>query len=101
MFTGASCCALNVAAGPGSLGPSVLQPLSAQHGGEHSSKGSGAGAHDMLFDSGEGPRWCGGTENAPLLHLGYCLQSPSGLRNVRNNTNINTTSHIPHLELMS
>lgn len=52
------------------------------------------------------PMWGGtevvkGTGNAPLLHLGYCLQSLNGLRNVRNNTNINTTSHIPHLELMS
>lgn len=49
------------------------------------------------FDCEEGWRWCRGTDQAPLLHLGYCLR----LRNVMNNTNINTTSHIPHLELMS
>lgn len=38
MFTGASCCALHVAAGPGSPGPGVLQALPAQHGGEYSSR---------------------------------------------------------------
>ncbi|KAI9527715.1 hypothetical protein NQZ68_027805 [Dissostichus eleginoides] len=55
-------------------------------------EGSGAGcqAPDVGRDRG----------GAPLLHLGYCLQSLNAQRNVRNNTNINTASHIPHLELM-
>lgn len=64
-------------------------------------KGSMARAHDTLSDCEDGLRWCRGAEKAPPLHLGNCLQFLSALRNVRDNMNINTASHIPHLELMS
>lgn len=104
MFTGASCCELHVAASPGSPRPGVLQPLPAQHGGEHSSR----------LPQREGSR--AGLSSPPILErrksdVGHGKSSYAApgilsavserLWNVRNNTNTHTTSCIPHLELMS
>lgn len=98
-FTGASCCALHIAAGPGSPEPGVLQLSPAQHGEEIPPGGGTTGCQAVRRGRDSGS--VGHRQSSPCCTWDTVCSLRAGLRNVRNNTNINTSSHIPHLELMS